>query len=177
MATMRSRTSGLVLARQLSDLPAPPFVVFVTAYDEYALRAFEVHAIDYLLKPFGRERFQQTLQHARAHVDADERVRVERERTRARARGTDDDGHERERQREAARGDAAALGGGRGREQQRGGPAGWGGRQRRWGVHWRVRAGRRLTADEASGLWRMRLRVQRERDAAQPPQRAFKAAL
>lgn len=46
-----------------------PAVVFVTAYDEYALRAFEVHAIDYLLKPFGRERFQQTLQHARAHLE------------------------------------------------------------------------------------------------------------
>ena len=46
-----------------------PAVVFVTAYDEYALRAFEVHAIDYLLKPFGKERFQQTLQHARAHVE------------------------------------------------------------------------------------------------------------
>jgi two-component system, LytTR family, response regulator len=46
-----------------------PAVVFVTAYDEYALRAFEVHAIDYLLKPFARERFQQTLQHARAHVE------------------------------------------------------------------------------------------------------------
>jgi len=46
-----------------------PAVVFVTAYDEYALRAFEVHALDYLLKPFGRERFQQTLQHARTHVD------------------------------------------------------------------------------------------------------------
>ena len=46
-----------------------PAVVFVTAYDEYALKAFEVHAIDYLLKPFGRDRFQQTLQHARAHVE------------------------------------------------------------------------------------------------------------
>ena len=34
-----------------------PTVVFVTAYDEYALRAFEVHALDYLLKPFGRDRF------------------------------------------------------------------------------------------------------------------------
>lgn len=46
-----------------------PAVVFVTAYDEYAVRAFEVHALDYLLKPFGRERFQQTLQHARTHVE------------------------------------------------------------------------------------------------------------
>ena len=46
-----------------------PAVVFVTAYDEYALRAFEVHAIDYLLKPFGRDRFQQTLHHAREHLE------------------------------------------------------------------------------------------------------------
>jgi two-component system, LytTR family, response regulator len=46
-----------------------PAVVFVTAYDEYALRAFEVHAIDYLLKPFGRDRFQQTLRHAREHLE------------------------------------------------------------------------------------------------------------
>ena len=46
-----------------------PTVVFVTAYDEYALRAFEVHALDYLLKPFGRDRFQQTLQHARSSLE------------------------------------------------------------------------------------------------------------
>jgi two-component system LytT family response regulator len=46
-----------------------PTVVFVTAYDQYALRAFEVHALDYLLKPFGRERFQQTLRHAREALD------------------------------------------------------------------------------------------------------------
>jgi two-component system LytT family response regulator len=38
-----------------------PIVVFVTAYDEYALRAFEVSAVDYLLKPFDRERFQAAL--------------------------------------------------------------------------------------------------------------------
>src|SRR6185436_314077 len=36
----------------------PPVVVFVTAYDEYAVRAFEVNAVDYLLKPFDRDRFQ-----------------------------------------------------------------------------------------------------------------------
>jgi two-component system, LytTR family, response regulator len=46
-----------------------PAVVFVTAYDEYALRAFEVHALDYLLKPFGRDRFQETLKHARQHLE------------------------------------------------------------------------------------------------------------
>src|SRR5215203_764913 len=42
-----------------------PMVVFVTAYDEYALQAFEVHALDYLMKPFGRDRLQQSLAHAR----------------------------------------------------------------------------------------------------------------
>jgi two-component system LytT family response regulator len=45
-----------------------PAVVFVTAYDRYALRAFEIHALDYLLKPFDRERFQQALRRARERV-------------------------------------------------------------------------------------------------------------
>jgi len=43
-----------------------PAVVFVTAYDEYALRAFEVHAVDYLLKPFARERLAEALARVRA---------------------------------------------------------------------------------------------------------------
>jgi len=47
---------------------AMPAVVFVTAYDKYALRAFEIHALDYLLKPFDRERFQKTLERARRHL-------------------------------------------------------------------------------------------------------------
>ena len=45
-----------------------PAVVFVTAYDQFALRAFEVHALDYLLKPFGRQRFEQALERARQHL-------------------------------------------------------------------------------------------------------------
>ena len=44
-------------------------VVFVTAYDEYAVRAFEVHALDYLLKPFSSVRFRATLAHAREQLD------------------------------------------------------------------------------------------------------------
>jgi two-component system LytT family response regulator len=46
-----------------------PFVVFVTAYDRYALRAFDVHALDYLLKPFDRERFHAALARAQAQMD------------------------------------------------------------------------------------------------------------
>jgi two-component system LytT family response regulator len=42
--------------------------VFVTAFDQFALRAFEVHAVDYLLKPFGAERLAQALAHARTQV-------------------------------------------------------------------------------------------------------------
>jgi two-component system LytT family response regulator len=42
--------------------------VFVTAYDQFALRAFEVHALDYLLKPFSRERLEQALAHARTRL-------------------------------------------------------------------------------------------------------------
>jgi two-component system, LytTR family, response regulator len=47
-------------------------VVFTTAYDDYALRAFEVHAVDYLLKPFSEERFAEALSRARARVQARE---------------------------------------------------------------------------------------------------------
>lgn len=43
-------------------------VVFVTAYDEYAIRAFDIHAVDYLLKPFGAERFETALQRARQRL-------------------------------------------------------------------------------------------------------------
>lgn len=43
----------------------PPALVFVTAYDAYAVRAFEVHALDYLLKPFDRDRFRATLERVR----------------------------------------------------------------------------------------------------------------
>jgi two-component system LytT family response regulator len=45
-------------------------IVFVTAYDSYALRAFEVHAVDYVLKPFRRERLKEALEAARARMAA-----------------------------------------------------------------------------------------------------------
>ena len=52
----------------LELLEPRPAVVFVTAYDRYAVRAFEVNAVDYLLKPFPRERFDAALEKARALV-------------------------------------------------------------------------------------------------------------
>ncbi len=47
-----------------------PRVIFVTAYDRYAIRAFDVHALDYLLKPFDDERLQEALRRARLDLDA-----------------------------------------------------------------------------------------------------------
>jgi two-component system LytT family response regulator len=48
-----------------------PFVVFVTAYDQYAVKAFEVHAVDYLLKPFDRSRLQACLSRVRDQIARD----------------------------------------------------------------------------------------------------------
>jgi len=45
-----------------------PYVIFVTAYDQYAVRAFEVHALDYLLKPYDQERFTTAWQLAKARI-------------------------------------------------------------------------------------------------------------
>jgi two-component system LytT family response regulator len=56
-----------------------PGVIFVTAYDRYALRAFEVHALDYLLKPFDRERFQKALERARAQINRSRTAEVNKQ--------------------------------------------------------------------------------------------------
>jgi two-component system LytT family response regulator len=60
---------GLLEAmHSVNDSGRLPVVVFVTAYDQYALRAFEVHALDYLLKPFDDERFLQALDRAKKQI-------------------------------------------------------------------------------------------------------------
>jgi two-component system, LytTR family, response regulator len=55
---------GVIHSLEAASIP-PPRVVFVTAHDKFALRAFEVHAFDYLLKPVSEERFREALQRAR----------------------------------------------------------------------------------------------------------------
>jgi two-component system LytT family response regulator len=55
---------GIAVLQHL-PLEEMPLVVFVTAYDQYAIKAFELHALDYLLKPFNRSRFQTALSRAR----------------------------------------------------------------------------------------------------------------
>ena len=56
--------TGIEVARHLGALEQPPAIVFTTAYDEYALQAFDSQAVGYLLKPVRRERLEQALKHA-----------------------------------------------------------------------------------------------------------------
>jgi two-component system LytT family response regulator len=67
---------GFSVARALDD-QARPVVVFVTAFDRYALQAFEVHALDYLLKPFDRERFRRALTRVKARIESERRGDVD----------------------------------------------------------------------------------------------------
>ena len=62
--------SGIEVARQMGDLEKPPLVVFITAYDQYAVEAFEAEAIDYLLKPIETERLAAAVDRARRFMPA-----------------------------------------------------------------------------------------------------------
>jgi two-component system, LytTR family, response regulator len=60
--------SGIDLARRLQALADPPLVLFVTAHEDHALEAFDVDAVDYLLKPLRRDRFQNAIRKVRSRL-------------------------------------------------------------------------------------------------------------
>jgi two-component system, LytTR family, response regulator AlgR len=78
------RMDGIELAQQLAGLPQPPAIVFVTAYDEFALKAFELAAADYLMKPVRATRLLEALKKARRLTGADFSVIAPAGRTRLR---------------------------------------------------------------------------------------------
>jgi two-component system, LytTR family, response regulator LytT len=62
--------TGFEVARHLIDNRASPSIIFVTAFDRYAIEAFEVNAVDYLLKPLERARLEQAVERARSRVSS-----------------------------------------------------------------------------------------------------------
>jgi two-component system response regulator AlgR len=66
---------GIELARHLQGLERPPGVVFTTAYDDYAIKAFELNVVDYLLKPIRLERLKEALTRARSAPPRPEALR------------------------------------------------------------------------------------------------------
>lgn len=69
------RKTGLDVMLEIGP-EAMPVTIFVTAYDEYALRAFDLAAVDYLVKPYDDERFEQAFARARRLVELEQRNRV-----------------------------------------------------------------------------------------------------
>jgi two-component system LytT family response regulator len=62
---------GIGVAETLARAERAPAIVFVTAFDQFAVKAFDVSAVDYLLKPYDRERFEAALERARRTLDAE----------------------------------------------------------------------------------------------------------
>src|SRR4030095_4517987 len=63
--------TGFEVARRMLDKQVPTHIIFVTAYDQHAIEAFEVHAVDYLLKPVDPERLGLAVQRAQLRVSSD----------------------------------------------------------------------------------------------------------
>lgn len=69
------RLDGVALLERL-DPASRPLIIFITAHDAFALRAFKEHALDYLLKPFDQERFDQTVARARQRLEEVEAAKL-----------------------------------------------------------------------------------------------------
>lgn len=61
---------GIQAAEKLGELPLPPFIVFATAHEEFAVKAFEMNAVDYLLKPFSAKRVSHCVERVRRQLNA-----------------------------------------------------------------------------------------------------------
>lgn len=59
---MMTPTDGLVAAEKIRRLPQPPKIVFTTGYSDFAIQAFELEAVDYVMKPYSRERIEVTIE-------------------------------------------------------------------------------------------------------------------
>lgn len=64
--------NGLAVAQEIARFERPPYIVFATAYDEYAVKAFELEAVDYVLKPFVEERLACAIKKVRRHLSSQE---------------------------------------------------------------------------------------------------------
>lgn len=62
------KMNGMEVARSLSDLKKAPFIVFATAYPQFAAEAFRIDAVDYLLKPYDKEQLKQTIHRIKEKV-------------------------------------------------------------------------------------------------------------
>ena len=69
------KKDGLEVAGELVQMPNPPVIVFVTAFDEHAIEAFELNALDYILKPYDQTRLQKTLGKIRNSIEDGQRAR------------------------------------------------------------------------------------------------------
>ncbi|HAS88864.1 MAG TPA: DNA-binding response regulator [Desulfovibrio sp.] len=69
--------NGFHVLHEIMQFPEPPLVIFATAYDEYALQAFEENAVDYILKPLSRERLEKSIERIRCLVYANCEEKVE----------------------------------------------------------------------------------------------------
>lgn len=63
--------TGIELVKQLKN---PPYIIFVTAYDKYAINAFELNSLDYILKPYSNKRFKESLERARTSFEIDKQL-------------------------------------------------------------------------------------------------------